>query len=220
MKFISLLSLSVAALFLAGCVSSMMPGRGGGAWKPDSATSNQFSGDLTGASVGDTATYTTEASGSTTTTTVSVVGQQGDALLVEQWMDAGSMAYGYLFAIKDKTIVKAWSAAKGDTAWTSITVNEPPAAQPAGDAPKPTIVESDESKTVKAGEFASHRVDTTVNVQGTDYKSSTWFAKNAPELYIGSEHGGLVAMEASGSVTQLTASAKDAKPTIELPAAE
>ena len=57
-----LLAIATAAVLLAGCVSNLVPGRGGGAWKPDAATSTQFTGDLSGAKVGDSATYATEAS--------------------------------------------------------------------------------------------------------------------------------------------------------------
>jgi len=70
---------------------------------------------------------------------------------------------------------------------------------------------------VKAGAFESKKLDVTVNVQGKDYNSLSWYSKDVWKLYTGSEHGGLVAMEASGSKTTLEAKAEDAKPTIELP---
>ena len=70
---------------------------------------------------------------------------------------------------------------------------------------------------MKAGAFQSHKMDVTVNIQGKDYNSLSWFSKDVWKLYSGSEHGGLVAMEASGSKTWLDAKAEDAKPTIELP---
>jgi hypothetical protein len=85
-------------------------------------------------------------------------------------------------------------------------------------AQKPTIKESNEKKEVKAGSFDSKRLDVTVNVQGKDYTSTTWYSKDVWKIAMPSEHGGAVAMEASGSKTSLEAKADDAKPTIELPA--
>ena len=209
---------------LSACPMTLpVPGMGGGAsaYKPTTAMSNQFTGDLTGAKVGQYAAYTSEAGGSKTTTTIKVVGTSGDSTWVEQWMDAGTMTYGYLFAVgKDKKISKAYAAAKGDTAWTEIKVNEPPKpAEAKGDAPKPKVVEGDEKKTVTAGEFAAHKIETTVNVQGKDYTSTAWYAKDAPTLYVASDKGGLVAMEGSGSKTWLEAKGDDAKPTLDLPGA-
>ncbi|MBA3685826.1 MAG: hypothetical protein H0W72_11390 [Planctomycetes bacterium] len=222
-----LLGFGVVAVMIAcvaGCGMSVPGmGRSGGSYKPDSVMSIQFAGDLSGAKVGQSVTYETEASGQKSSNTVKVVGQEGDNTWIEQWMDAGSMSYGYLFSIgKDKKINKAWSAAKGDKAWTAIKVTEPPKAgdAPAGEQPKAKIVESDEKKSVAAGEFASHKVETTVNVQGKDYASTAWYSKDAPKLYIGAGHGGLVAMEGSGSKTWLAAKSEDAKPTMELPTAK
>jgi hypothetical protein len=217
---LGLLTVILAATAACGLALPGM-GRAGGAWKPDSAMNNQFTGDIASAKVGQYVTYTTEASGQKSSNTIKVVGTSGDNTLVEQWMDAGAMSYGYLFAVgKDGKIAKAYSAAKGDTAWTEIKVNEPPKAQPAGDQPKPEVKESDEKKTVAAGDFASHRMDTTMKIQGKDYKSTTWFSADAPKLYTATDKGGLVAMESEGSKTALTAKGDDAKPTIELPAAK
>jgi len=70
---------------------------------------------------------------------------------------------------------------------------------------------------VKAGNFSCRRLDATVNVQGKDYTSTSWFAKDVWKIYAGSEHGGLVATEASGSKTFLDGKGEDATPTIELP---
>ena len=163
-------------------------------------------------------TYVSEAGGSKTSTTIKVVGKDGDNTLVEYWMDMGSMAYGYLFSVgKDKKITKAWAAPKDGKEWKEIKVTEPPKAGPAGDAPKPTIKESDEKKEVKAGAFQSHKLDVTVNVGGKDYNSQSWFSKDVWKLYTGGEHGGLVAMEASGSKTSLDGKGEDGKATIELP---
>ena len=111
---------------------------------------------------------------------------------------------------------KAWAAPKDGKEWKEITVKEPPKGQ-AGDAPKPTIKQPNEKKEVKAGAFDSKKLDVTVNVQGKDYNSLTWYSKDVWKLYMGGEHGGLVATEASGSKTTLEAKAEDAKPTIELP---
>jgi hypothetical protein len=204
--------LALAALFAsqAGCFLMGGGGGGGGAWKPDSCIETQFGGDLSGAKTGQWVAYVTEAGGSKMTTKIIVVGDGW----VEWWME-GAMTYGHLFEIKDKKIVNAWAAAKDDKEWTKIKVN--PAPTGGGDAPKPTIKESDESKEVKAGKFACHRMDVTVNVQGKDYKSTSWYSKDASRLYAGTEHGGLVAMEAEGSKTWFDAKGEDGKATIEMP---
>jgi|SRR6185295_489592 len=213
---------AVTAVVLAGTFSGcqFIPGMGGGssAYTPAEVMNNMFQGDLADAKEGRSMTYVTEAGGSKTSTTVKVVGKDGDNVWVEYWMDMGSMAYGYLWVVgKDKKISKAWAAPKDGKEWKEIKVTEPPKAGPAGDAPKPEIKESDEKKEVKAGAFASHKLDVTVTVNGTKYNSQSWFSKDAWKLYSGGEHGGLVAMEASGSKTSLDAKAEDAKPTIELP---
>jgi hypothetical protein len=59
-----------------------------------------------------------------------------------------------------------------------------------------------------------------VQVQGKPYTSTMWTSKDAPKLYSTTPAGGLVAMEASGSKTELSAKGDDAKPTLELPAAK
>jgi hypothetical protein len=216
-----ILALVVAVVASTGMACGMLPFGGGGAagggFKPAECMNNQFAGDLSTAKEGQFVTYVADNSGNKMTQTVKVVGKNGGDFLVEHWMDMGSMAYGFLFQVGgDKKIKKGWAAAKGDKEWTSITVKEPPAAQ-AGDAPKPKIKESSEKKEVKAGSFDCKRIDVTVNVQGKDYESTTWFSKDAPKLYIHSEHGGAVAMEGSGSKTWLEAKGDDAKPTLELP---
>jgi len=219
---LGLLILSIVATTACGLAIPGMGGRSGGAWKPDSAMNNQFTGNLDGAKVGQSVTYTTEGNGSKSTQTITVVGQNGDNTWVEQWMDAGTMAYGYLFSIgKDGKINAAYAAAKDDKAWTEIKVTEPPKVEgTATEGPKPVVKESDEKKTTAVGEFASHKIETTVNVQGKDYSSTAWFSPDAPKLYSSTDKGGLVATEGSGSKTELSAKADDAKPTIELPAAK
>jgi hypothetical protein len=216
------IALSGLALVTTGC-GLPIPGMGGGAgaWKPESVMNNAYTGDLTGAKEGQYVTYAMEASGNKTTMTTKVLGKSGDDTLVEVWTDAGSMAYGVLYAVgADKVVTNAWAAAKDDKEWTKITVTEPPKAEAATDGPKPVIKESDEKKTVAAGEYDAHRIDTTVNVQGTDYSSTTWVSKDVPGIGMSTPQGGIVAMEASGSVTSLEAKGDDAKPTIPLPAAE
>ncbi len=207
---------AVAAMVGCGGLNPM-GGGGGGAWKPTECFNTQFTGDLSGAKVGQWMTYAGEAGGAKTSTTVKVVGQEGSNWWVEWWMDAGSMTYGHLFCVgADKKISKAYAAAKGDKEWTSIKVNEPPTAK-GGETPKAQIKESDEKKSVKAGEFACHRVDATVNISGKDYTSASWFSKDVWKLHIGSEHGGLVAMEASGMKSWLDSKGEDGKATMELP---
>lgn len=202
---------------LAACGMLPIGGGGGGAYKPAEVMNNQFAGDLSEAKEGQYVTYVSDSSGNKMTQTVKVLGKSGSEAWVEHWMDMGSMAYGFLYQIGgDKKIKKAWAAAKGDKEWTSITVKEPPAAQ-AGEAPKPKIKESNEKKDVKAGAFDCKRLDVTVNVQGKDYESVTWYSKDVPRIHMGAEHGGVVATEASGSKTWLEAKGDDAKPTIELP---
>ncbi len=213
---------AVTAVVLCGSFSGcqFIPGMGGGAsaYAPTEVMNSMYQGDLADAKEGRWMTYVSEAGGSKTSTTIKVVGKDGDSAWVEYWMDMGSMAYGYLFVVgKDKKITKAWAAPKDGKEWKEIKVTEPPKAGPAGDAPKPTIKESDEKKEVKAGSFSSHKMDVTVNVQGKDYNSQSWYSKDVWKLYIGNDNGGLVAMEASGSKTSLDSKGEDGKPTIELP---
>jgi hypothetical protein len=218
-RFLSVVTALAVCLSFSGC--SLIPGMGGGGgggYKPTECMNTQFTGDLSAAKEGQWVTYVMDAGASKITNTVKIVGKDGGNWWVEHWMDMGSMAYGYLFVVgSDKKISKAWAAPKDGKEWTEITVKEPPKAGPAQDGPKPTIKESDEKKEVKAGSFSCHKLDVTVNVQGKDYNSQTWYSKDAWKIYMGSEHGGLVAMEASGSKTTFDSKGEDAKPTIELP---
>ncbi len=185
-------------------------GGGGGAYKPDAVTENQFGGDLTGAKTGYWMSYASDASGNKSTTKIIVVGDGW----VEWWMDAGAVTFGHLFEIKDKKIVNAWAAGKGDKEWTKIKVNPPPTG---GETPKSTIKDSDEAKEVKAGKFNCHRQDVTTTISGKDYKSTMWFAKDVWKLQGGSEHGGFVAMETEGMKMWLDGKGEDGKPTLEMP---
>jgi len=217
-RILAVLSSVVLCGSFSGC--QFIPGMGGGAgaYTPAEVPNNMYQGDLGDAKEGRWMTYVTEAGGSKVSTTVKVVGKDGGNTLIEYWMDMGSMAYGFLFVVGgDKKISKAWAAPKDGKEWKEIKVTEPPKAGPAGDAPKPTIKESDEKKDVKAGSFQSHKLDVTVNVGGKDYNSQSWFSKDVWKLYTGGDHGGLVAMEAAGSKTGLEAKGEDAKPTIEIP---
>lgn len=211
------------AVALGGCGLSLPGmGRSGGGYKPTEVMKTQFTGDVSAAAAGQYATYSTDMNGTKGSIKTTVVGKDGDTTWVEQWTD-GAVAYGLLLGVaKDNTITKAYAAAKGETAWTEVTVKEPPKAdgQPAAEGPKPVIKNSEEKKAVKGGEFAAKRTDTTVNVQGKDYTSTTWFSPTAPKLYMQTPEGGLVAMEASGMVTALEAVGSDGKPTIEPPKAQ
>jgi hypothetical protein len=217
-RFLSLVLAVAVCVSFAGCGFLPFGGGGGGGYTPTECFNNQYTGDIADAKEGRSMTYVTEASGSKITNTIKVVGKDGGSFYIEQWMDMGSMAYGYLFLVGgDKKITKAWAAPKDGKEWKEITVKEPPKPGAAQDGPKPTIKESNEKKEVKAGAFDSKKLDVTVNVQGKDYNSLSWFSKDVWKLYTGGEHGGLVATEASGSKTTLEAKAEDAKPTIELP---
>jgi len=203
----AVLAMVVCATF-SGC--SLIGFGGGGGYKPAEVYENQFGGDLSAAKVGQSVTYATEPGGMKTT--VKVVGKEGDAFMVESWME-GAANYGLLLKVSGKKITEAYAAAKDDKEWTKITVKEAMKAQ-GGDAPKPEIKESDEKKDVKAGSFSSHRMD----IKGSNYSSTMWYSKDVPKLHIASEHGGLVCMESSGSKTCLEAKADDAKPSaIEMP---
>lgn len=219
---LGLIAIVLATTAACGLAIPGVGGRSGGAYKPDSTMNNAFTGDIASAKVGQSVTYTTEGNGSKTSQTFKVVGQSGDNTWVEQWMDMGSMAYGQLFSVgKDGKINKAYAAAKDEKAWTEIKVTEPPKpAAASGETPKAEVKEADEKKTTAAGDFAAHKTETTVKVQGKDYTSTMWYSKDAPKLYAATDKGGLVAMESGGSKTELSAKAEDAKPTIELPAAK
>jgi hypothetical protein len=212
--------LALAASVMAGALGcGLLPfGGGAAAWKPTEVMNNQFPGDLSAAKEGQWLTYVTEAAGNKTSQTVKIVGKSGNDVWVEHWMDMGTMAYGSLYKIGgDKKISKAYAAAKDEKEWTEIKVNEPPKPPQGGDAPKPQIKESDEKKEVKAGAFSSHRTDVTMNISGKDYKSTTWFSKDVPKIYMGGEHGGMVAMETENSKTWLDAKGEDGKATLPLP---
>jgi hypothetical protein len=192
-------------------------GGGGGAYKPTECFNNAYAGDLSDAKVGRSVTYASEAGGSKTLMTTKIVGQDGGAYWIESWMEMPSMAYGFLYKVgSDKKISEAYAAAKDDKEWTKIDVKEPPKMD-AQKGPEPKIKESSENKEVKAGKFDCKKLDVTVNVQGKDYTSTTWYSKNVWKIAMPSEHGGMVAMEGSGSKMALEAKAEDAKPTIELP---
>jgi len=201
-----------------GC--QFIPGMGGGgagAYTPTEVANSMYQGDLADAKEGHWMTYVSEGGGSKTSISIKVVGKDGESAWVEYWMDMGSTAYGNLLVVgKDKKITRAWAAPKDGKEWKEIKVTEPPKGQ-TGEAPKPTTRESDEKKEVKAGSFSSHKMDVTVNVGGKDYNSQAWYSKDVWKLYMGTENGGLVAMEASGSKTSLDGKGEDGKPTIELP---
>jgi len=186
-------------------------------YKPVECFDSQFAGDLADAKEGRWMAYVTEAGGTKLTNSVKVVGKVDDDWLIEQQMDFPVMNYSFLFRVgPDKKIKKAWSAATGDTQWTPIVVKESP--KPSGVAgPKPDIKQSEESKEIKVGKLECTRLDVTVSVQGRDYKSISWYSKRVWRLSMPTEHGGLVAMEASGSKTTLDAMGGDARPTLPLP---
>ena len=195
-----------------GC--GLLPfGGGGSSFKPDHVYDSAFAGDLADAKVGRSVTYLMEPGGMKTT--VKVIGKDGDAVLVETWMESANMTYGTLFKVgSDRKVTEAYAAAKDDKEWTKIAVKETPKAD-AANQPKPEIKESDEKKDVKAGSFSAHRID----MKGSNWSSTAWYSKDVYKLHMASpEHGGLVATEAGGSKTTLEAKADDAKPSaLEMP---
>ena len=217
-RLLSVVTAIVVCVSFSGC--NLIPGMGGGGggYTPADCFNNQYTGDLADAKEGRWVSYVTEAGGSKTTMTTKIVGKDGGNWWVESWMDAGSMAYGYLFVVgSDKKISKAWAAPKDGKEWKEITVKEPPKPQGGQEGPKPTIKESSEKKEVKAGAFDCKKLDVTVNVQGKDYNSLSWYSKDVWRIGMCSEHGGLVATEGSGSKMALDSKGEDGKPTIELP---
>lgn len=219
-RFLSLVAAVAVCVSFSGCGLLPFGGGGGGSYKPTECMNNQYGGDLADAKVGRSVTYASEAGGSKTLMTTKIVGKDGDAWWIESWMEMPSMAYGFLFKVGgDKKITEAYAAAKDDKEWTKITVKEPPKME-AQKGPEPKITKSNEKKDVKAGGFDCTKLDVTVNVQGKDYNSLSWYSKDVPKIAMGSEHGGLVATESSGSKMSLEAKADDAKPTIELPKAK
>jgi hypothetical protein len=197
------------ALILLACLAQ-------GGWKPTECMDNQFPGDLADAKEGRWVRYAMEAGGAKISQMIKVAGKAGDDWMIEQWMDTGALSYGLLYRLgKDKKIKKAWAAARGDAAWAEIRVNAPP--KPAGDGPKPDFKETDEKKEVAGGTFACRRVDVSIEIGGKEYRSTTWYSKDAWKLFMGGEHGGIVALEASGTKTWLESKGEDAKPTIDLP---
>lgn len=209
-RFFTLAAAVAVAFTMSGC--QLLGIGGGGGFKPAEVYDSAFAGDLSDVKVGRSVTYAMEPGGMKTT--VKVVGKEGDAFLIENWVE-GPANYGTLLKVgSNKKVVEAYAAAKDDKEWTKITVKETPKGA-AGDAPKPEIKESNEKKEVKAGSFSSHRID----MKGSNWSSTMWYSKDVPKLHMASpEHGGLVAMEAGGSKTTLEAKAEDAKPSaIEMP---
>jgi hypothetical protein len=215
-RILAAVSMVVLCGTFSGC--QFIPGMGGGsAPLPAEVPNNMFNGDLGDAKEGRWMTYSSDASGYKSSTTVKVDGKDASNWWVEWWMDAGGNSTGYLFVVgADKKISKAWAAHKDDKDWKEIKVSEP-AKGAAGDPPKSTIKESDEKKEVKAGSFQSHKLDVTTNIGGKDYNSLSWYSKDVWKLHSGSEHGGLVAMETSGLKVGLDGKGEDGKPSIELP---
>jgi len=212
-RFLSLITMLALCWSLTAC-SLIGFGGGGSAYKPAEVMDSAFMGDLGDAKPGKSVTYVTTPGDMKVT--VKVVGKDGDAVLVEHWTEMPSMSYGLLYKVgSDKKVKEAYAAAKDDKEWTKITVKETPKPQGGAEGQKPEIKESDEKKEVKAGNFASRRID----VKGSNYSSTSWYSKDVPKLYMFSpEHGGVVAMEAAGSKTSLEAKADDAKASpIEMP---
>jgi|SRR6185436_8445794 len=216
-RFLSVVAAMAVCASFSGC--GLLNFGGGGGYKPKECFNNAYAGDLGDAKVGRSVTYAMEAAGSKTLMTTKIVGQDGGAWWIESWMENPNMNLGYLYKVgSDKKVSEAYVANKDDKEWTKIDVKEPPKMDAPAGGQKPTIKESNEKKDVKAGGFDCKRLDVTVNVQGKDYTSTTWYSKDVWKIAMPSEHGGAVAMEASGSKTSLEAKAEDAKPTIELPA--
>jgi hypothetical protein len=209
---------AVASAALAtSCGGGGLPPIGDPTFKPSQCLSTQFTGDLTGAKEGQHATYVTDNLGHTMTQTFKVVGQDGADWLVEQWIYTGETAYGYLFQLgADAKVRKAWSATRLEKGWTSIPVKEP-AAAPSAELPKSKIQESAEKREVEGGAFDCTRVDMIVRLDGKDFPSTTWFSKDAPRLYRGGPHGGLVEMKVAAGHTRLEARGDDARPAFALP---
>jgi hypothetical protein len=212
-RILSLITMLALCCSFTACGFLPFGGGGGSAYKPAEVMDSAFVGDLADAKPGKSVTYVTTPGDMKVT--VKVVGKEGDLLLIEHWTEMPSMSYGLLYKVSgEKKVKEAYAAAKDDKEWTKITVKETPKAQ-GGEGQKPEIKESDEKKEVKAGNFSSRRID----VKGSNYASTAWYSKDVPKLYMFSpEHGGMVAMEASGSKTSLEAKADDAKAsTIEMP---
>jgi hypothetical protein len=195
--------------------STRKPAKPGG-WKPTECFNNQCVANPADVKEGRWVTYASKAGGQSVRMSTRVVGKAGNDWLIESWMEMPSMKYGYLFQIgADRVIKKAWAAADGDPNWTAIAVREPPKPAPGG--PQPIVKESNEKKEVKAGSYDCTRLDVTVNVQGKEYTSTSWYSKDVWMLANGSEKGGMVAMESSGATYVLEAKGEDARPTIPLP---
>jgi hypothetical protein len=75
----------------------------------------------------------------------------------------------------------------------------------------------DEKKEVKAGSFQSLKLDVITTIGGKDQISLSWYSKDVWKLHSRSEHGGLVAMEASDMKMSLDGKGEDGKPSIDLP---
>jgi len=216
-RLVSVVAAMAVVASFSGC--GLLPFGGSGVPKPTQCYSNQYPGDLADAKVGRSVTYASEAGGQKTLMTTKIVGKDGDAWWVESWMENPSFAMGHLFKIgSDKKITEAYVAGKDEKEWTKIKVEEPPKMDASAAGQKPVVKESNEKKEVKAGTFDCKKLDITMNIQGKDYTTTSWYSKDVWKIAMPSEHGGAVAMDVAGSKTSLEAKADDAKPTIELPA--
>jgi hypothetical protein len=149
--------------------------------------------------------------------TTRIVGKADADWFIESWFETGTLKYGLLYRIgAEGRIRKAWAATEGEATWTSILVKETP--RPVSPEPPSLKKESDEKKQVKGGTYDCRRVDVTLTLGGSEYKSSSWYSKDVWRFQPAKDQpGGLVALETSGASTVLEGKGEDAKPTIPLP---
>jgi hypothetical protein len=187
------------------------------AFKPTECLSTQCPVNVADAKEGRWTRYLTKTEVSETRYSLRVVGRAGADWLIEAWFETETLKYAWLYQVgADRQVRKAWVAAEGDTAWTSVPVKEGP--KPAADGPKIDSKESEEKKQVLGGDFDCQRVDATINLDGRNYTSSSWYSKDVWRFVPGKDHhGGLVAMESGSASTVLEAKGEDGKPTIPLP---
>jgi hypothetical protein len=216
------------AVVLVGCGG--IPGMGGGGGGMVIAATSPYMNatDLTDYKTGNWVSYKTEAGGSSTTTTIKVVGEAGGNLWVQVGMSMTGMEYDHLLCVQpsDRKVVKAYFSGKDDKEWKKCDINTMPATTPTKECPgckkehkAPDMKWGDGNAKCGDKDLACKKCDATGwDCQGKEMKSTSMFSKDVPRLSGGpSEHGGLVSMEAAGMKMSLAGYGKDAKAKHDLP---
>jgi hypothetical protein len=229
-RFVMFAAVVVAAGGTLGC-GMLFGGGGGGGFVMPATSPYMYATDFTDYKPGNWVRYKMEMAGNASEMWIKCVGDAGGKLWIQTGMSSGGQEWDHLLCVNpsDRKVSKAWFSGKDDKEWKKCDVNESPAPQPMGkecpackkEHKAPEMKWGDGSHKCGDKDLACNKCDTTA--YGCDGKEMTMMAlycKDVPRLYamgMMSEHGGLAAMEASGSKTTLVGFGSDAKPKHELP---